>query len=219
MSFAPPSDPSPLPRKSRWRRLCRLALATSAAGALAFGTTNLHVLSATVGHRFEAASAPAEALVVLGARIHPDGRPFHMLVDRLDAALQLWRQGAAPRILLSGRGGGELGRDEVAAMRRWLEARGVPGEALVDDGFGLRTIDTMRRCRDVFGFRRVVVVTNEFHLARSVFLARQAGLDALGFGAPALVDYGLGTTVKNQGRELLARSAAWCEVFLLGRGR
>lgn len=193
-------------------------MATCAAGALAFGATNLHVLSATVGHRFDPASEPAEALVVLGARIHPDGRPFHMLVDRLDAALRLWQQGAAPRILLSGRGGGELGRDEVAAMRRWLLARGVPGEALVDDGFGLRTIDTMRRCRDVFGFRRVVVVTNEFHLARSVFLARHAGLDAVGHGAPALVEYGLRTSVRNQGRELLARSAAWCEVFLLGRG-
>lgn len=194
-------------------------MATFAAGALAFGATNLHVLSATVGHRYEVASAPAEALVVLGARIHPDGRPFHMLVDRLDAALQLWRQGAAPRILLSGRGGGELDRDEVAAMRRWLMDRGVPGDALVDDGYGLRTIDTMRRCRDVFGFRRVVVVTNEFHLARSVFLAQHAGLDARGHGAPELVDYGLRTTVKNQGRELLARCAAWCEVFLLGRAR
>lgn len=218
MSSDPASAPSPTPRKSRWRRLRRAAVACVAAGLLAFGATNLHVLSATAGHRFESDSEPAEALVVLGARIHPDGRPFHILVDRLDAALQLWRQGAAPRILLSGRGGGELGSDEVAAMRRWLEARGVPGEALVDDGFGLRTIDTMRRCRDVFGFRRVVVVTNEFHLARSVFLARHVGLDALGFGAPALVDYGLRTSVKNQGRELLARSAAWCEVFLLGRG-
>lgn len=218
MSSDPPSAPSRTPRKPRWRRLRRLAVATFAAGALAFGATNLHVLSATVGHRFDPAQQPAEALVVPGARIHPDGRPFHMLVDRLDAALQLWQQGAAPRILLSGRGGGELGRDEVAAMRRWLMARGVPGEALVDDGFGLRTIDTMRRCRDVFGFRRVVVVTNEFHLARSVFLARHAGLDALGYGAPALVDYGLRTSVRNQGRELLARSAAWCEVFLLGRG-
>jgi SanA protein len=191
-------------------------MAMSATGLLAFGATNLHVLSATVGHRYEVASAPAEALVVLGARIHPDGRPFHMLVDRLDAALQLWRQGAAPRILLSGRGGGELHRDEVAAMRRWLLARGVPGDALVDDCFGLRTIDSMRRCRDVFGFRRVVVVTNEFHLARSVFLARHAGLDALGFGATALVDYGVRTTVRNQGRELLARSAAWFEVLWEG---
>jgi len=186
-----------------------------AAGLLAFGATNLHVLSATVGHRVDAASAPAEALVVLGARIHSDGRPFHILVDRLDAALGLWQKGAAPRIVLSGRGGGGVGVDEVAAMRRWLMDRGVPGDALVDDGLGLRTIDTMRRCKDVFGFRRVVVVTNEFHLARSVFLARQAGLDALGCGAPALVDYSLSTQVKNQGRELLARCAAWCEVFLL----
>ncbi|MFO0450345.1 MAG: ElyC/SanA/YdcF family protein [Pseudomonadota bacterium] len=65
------------------------------------------------------ADAPAaDAIVVLGARIHADGRPYSLLVDRLVTAEDLWRHGKAPRIVLSGRGGGGVGDDEVAAMRR-----------------------------------------------------------------------------------------------------
>ena len=69
------------------------------------------------------ADAPAaDAIVVLGARIHADGRPYSLLVDRLVTAEDLWRHGKAPRIVLSGRGGGGVGDDEVAAMRRFLAA-------------------------------------------------------------------------------------------------
>ncbi|MFN9441482.1 MAG: ElyC/SanA/YdcF family protein, partial [Planctomycetota bacterium] len=65
------------------------------------------------------ADAPAgDAIVVLGARIHADGRPYSLLVDRLVTAEDLWRHGKAPRIVLSGLGGGGVGDDEVAAMRR-----------------------------------------------------------------------------------------------------
>ena len=65
------------------------------------------------------ADAPAgDAIVVLGARIHADGRPYSLLVDRLVTAEDLWRHGKDPRIVLSGLGGGGVGDDEVAAMRR-----------------------------------------------------------------------------------------------------
>ncbi|MCU0867748.1 MAG: YdcF family protein [Planctomycetes bacterium] len=207
---APPST-----GRRRWWR--RLLVATALLVLLAFGM-HAHVLASASGRVFAPESVPAaDCILVPGARIHADGRPFGMLVDRLQAAHDLFVRGKATRIVLSGLGGGGLGTDEVAAMRRWLEARGVPAAALVDDPAGLRTIDTMRRCRGELGMRSAIVVTNPFHLARCLFLAQHCGLDAHGVEAPLLFDYSTGTLVRNQGREVLARLWAWSEVFVLGR--
>jgi SanA protein len=208
--------PTAAARPSRRARMRRVLLAAGlSAAALVAGAAAAHqrVLAAAAPFVRAVADAPvAECIVVPGARIHPDGRPYSLLVDRLITAEDLWRHGKAPRIVLSGRGGGGLGEDEVAAMRRFLAARGVPDAAMLDDPLGLRTIDTMVRCRRVYGMRAVLVVTNPFHLARSVFLARSAGLDAHGVEAPYGHDYGVGTMLRNRGREALARVFAWCEV-------
>lgn len=176
------------------------------------------VLGSAAGRVFAPESVPtADCILVPGARIHADGRPFGMLADRLQAAHDLFVRGKAARIVLSGLGGGELATDEVAAMQRWLMARGVPAAALVLDPFGLRTIDTMRRCRGEFGMRSAIVVSNPFHLARCLFLARHCGLEASGVEAPMLADYSTRTLVTNQGREVLARLWAWGEVYVFGR--
>ena len=181
------------------------------------GAMHTHVVLAASPHTFAAADvSAADCIVVPGARIHADGRPFALLADRLAAAFELWRDGKAPRILLSGRGGGGLAVDEVASMRRWLLERGVPPPALVDDPLGLRTLDTMQRCRDVFGMRSAIVVSNPFHVARCVFLARSVGLDATGVAAPYLTSYSTVTMAKNRGREVIARVRAWLDVFVLG---
>ena len=199
------------------RRRRRWLLGGTALLALGIGGPNAHLLLASQGHVFALDAAPvADCIVVPGARILPDGRPYSMLVDRLVLARDLFAAGKAKVVVLSGKGGGGLAEDEVAAMRRWLVAHGVPAEALRDDPLGLRTIDTMRRCRDEFGMRSVLVATNGFHVARSVFLARQCGLDASGVAAAEGQNYSLGTRVKNVGREVLARAFAWCEVFVGG---
>lgn len=201
-------------RRRRWRWL----LGAIALLALGIGGPNLHLVLACQGHVVAPEAAPfADCIVVPGARILPDGTPYSMLVDRLALARDLFAAGKAKVVVLSGKGGGGLAEDEVGAMRRWLEARGVPASALRDDPLGLRTIDTMRRCRDEFGMRSVLVATNGFHVARSVFLARQCGLDACGVAAAEGHDYSLATRVRNVGREVLARAFAWCEVFVAGR--
>lgn len=210
---APPTA-GPHRRPRPWRRA--LALAAALLAAVVVGA-NAYVVQAASPHIVAAAEAtPADCIVVPGARIHADGRPYSLLVDRLVAAEALWRRGCAPRIVLSGRGGGGLGEDEVAAMRRFLAARGVPAAAMVDDPLGLRTIDTMVRCRDVFGMKSALVVTNPFHVARSVYLARRAGLDARGVEAPYGHAYSFGTMLRNRGRECLARVVACLDVHVHG---
>jgi vancomycin permeability regulator SanA len=224
---APPATAQPAsPLASPWRWCARAgrrrAVMAAAAllalvAALAFAA-HQQVLAAAAPFVRAVADAPAgDAIVVLGARIHADGRPYSLLVDRLVTAEDLWRHGKAPRIVLSGRGGGGVGDDEVAAMRRFLAARGVPDAALVDDPLGLRTIDTMRRCRDVYGVARALVVTNPFHVHRAVFLARSVGLAAHGVEAPYGHDYGTATMLRNRAREVAARVWAWCEVAVAGR--
>ena len=199
----------------RWRRRWLLiALGTFLLAGIAM---HEHVVRSAQDRIFDPASVPpAECILVPGARIHADGQPYSLLADRLAAALDLYRRGKATRIVLSGRGGGGVAVDEVAAMRRWLAARGVPADAMQDDVLGLRTLDTMQRCGPVMGVRSAIVVTNPFHLARSVFLGVQCGLDVRGVAAPYGYDYSTWTMCKNQGREVVARVWAWLDVFVFG---
>ena len=125
-----------------------------------------------------AGASGVEAALVLGAApIGPEGGPNRYFEYRLDAAALLWRAGKVRLLLLSGAPG------EPEAMRAGLVARGVPEAALrLDDG-GLRTRDSLQRARSLFGQTRLIVVSQRFHLARALYLARAGGLDAWGLEA------------------------------------
>lgn len=199
-----------------WRRRRRWLLAALGL-VLSVVAMHEHVVRSAQHRIYDAASVPlADCILVPGARIHADGQPYPLLADRLATALELFRRGKSTRIVLSGRGGGGLAVDEVASMRRWLSARGVPADAMQDDALGLRTLDTMQRCGAVMGARSAIVVTNPFHVPRSVFLGVQCGLDVRGVAAPYGCDYSAWTMCKNEGREVAARIWAWLDVFVFG---
>jgi SanA protein len=142
-----------------------------------------------------------EAAIVPGAYVFPDGTPSDLLADRLAAALALVRAGKVARVLVSG------GPDEAPAMRAWLRARGAG--RVDEDPAGLRTWATMRRAAAVFGVRDAVVCTQRFHLPRALYLARAAGLDALGLVADRATDR---ASAYNASREQIARMRAWLDV-------
>jgi len=152
--------------------------------------------------------------IVPGARVHPDGVPSAVLEDRLRAALEVYRAGKARRILVSGDHAAPE-YDEVNAMRRWLENRGVPPEDLFLDHAGLRTLDTMARAARVFEVDGAVICTQEFHLPRSVFLARRAGIDAVGLVADRRV---YTSRVANRVREFAAKSVSFMDSYVFGVG-
>ena len=103
-------------------------------------------------------------------------------------------------------------------MRAWLETRGVASEHLLLDGAGLRTFDSMARAAAMLDAtqRSVLVVTQDFHLPRSVYLARELGLDAVGVVAPANYRYPITLRQKNASRERVAQIVAWLDLRVLG---
>lgn len=190
----------------------------SAAALAALGLINGWVEwrgTAMMRGRYELARA--DAVIVPGARVYADGRVSVMLADRLDAALALYRDGTVPRILVSGDHGTPT-YDEVNAMARYLEARGVPPEHIFLDHAGFTTYDTLYRARAVFGVGRAIVVTQRFHLSRALFVASALGLPAEGMVADR-APYTARSLVRSNLREVGARVKAFAEVILHRRPR
>lgn len=117
------------------------------------------------------------ALVLGTAPIGPEGGPNVYFVRRLDAAAALWKAGKVKYFIVSGSG------EEPPAMRAGLVQRGVPAAAIYQDPAGYRTWDSVLRARDIYGQKRIVIVSQRFHLSRALFLARHAGMAAWGFEA------------------------------------
>jgi SanA protein len=151
----------------------------------------------------------AQAALVLGAQVKPDGQPSGMLADRIRAAEELYRAGRVDKLLLSG-DHGRVGYDEPGTMRRVMLADGIPARDIFTDHAGFDTWDSAQRAKRVFDVQSAVVVTQGFHMARALFDARRAGLKATGFTAD-LRDYGP-VLRKLELREAAARVKAVAEV-------
>lgn len=125
-------------------------------------------------------TARSDAIVVMGAAQY-DGRPSRVLRDRLDHALSLYRDGVAPRIVLTG---GKRPGDrftEAYAGYRYLGGRGVPAEHLVVVTDGSSTWDSLRAAERVLrrkGIGRVTLVSDGYHALRLRGIAGEIGLDA-----------------------------------------
>ena len=142
-----------------------------------------------------------DCILVLGCGIHPDGSPTPMLASRLARGAELYEAGWAERVLLSGDNSGES-YNELATMERVILELGVPQEALVMDHAGFSTYESIYRAKHEFGMQRVVIVTQEYHLYRALYLADALGLDAWGVAAAPRNDAGqIGRSL----REILAR--------------
>lgn len=120
-----------------------------------------------------------DAILVLGAGLQDDGSPSPMLGDRLLYAVELYHQGVAKRIVLSGDRAGEH-YDEVDAMAEYCLSKGVPKEAIVRDNEGFSTFETMVNYQESGG-GKVLVVTQKYHLYRALYVAQELKLDADGY--------------------------------------
>ena len=124
----------------------------------------------------------ADCIIVLGAGLRPDGKPTWMLEDRIKVGDELYKNHAAPKIIMSGDHGRES-YDEVNAMKKYAKSEGVPSKDIFMDHAGFETYDTMYRARDVFGAKKVIIVTQKYHLYRAMYAAKKLGLEAYGVSA------------------------------------
>ena len=193
-------------------RLLAAVLAIAFAVVLVFAGTNAAAILTTqddIVDQQAAASFDADAIIVLGASVYPDGTPSGILQDRLDDGIALYFAGAAPKIIMSGDNGTES-YNECWAMKQYAISQGVPSEDVFCDHAGFSTYETMYRARHVFGADRVVIATQTYHLYRAVYDAQGVGMEAI--GVPS--DYG---EYANQSwydiREVFARTKDFFQVL------
>ncbi|MBO7303217.1 MAG: YdcF family protein, partial [Clostridia bacterium] len=144
-----------------------------------------------------------DAIVVLGAGLRSDGTPSNMLEDRLKGAIELYKKGIAPKIILSGDCSGE-DYDEVSAMQKYCVDNGVADGDIVRDDNGFSTYETMENIVNKMGYKRIIVVTQKYHIYRSVYIARRMGAEADGFSTDYR-DYIFFAQRKRDVREFAAR--------------
>jgi vancomycin permeability regulator SanA len=147
-----------------------------------------------------------DCILVLGAGVRPDGTPSHMLEDRLRGAVALYKAGVSDVLLLSGDNSGE-DYDEVSAMVKYCLENGVPESAIVRDDIGFSTSESVYNTVKMLGYRNIIVVTQEYHLYRAMYMIKQMGAEADGFAT----DYrAYSMQIKRDVREYVAR----CKDFL-----
>lgn len=189
------------------RKQSRTFLTLAAGLAAVILVANLAVLAGGRGGKVEGA---VDCALVLGAGVRDDGSPSDVLRDRLDEALALYRAGRVERIIVSG-DHQTAAYDEPNAMRMYLEANGVAPRAVFMDHAGLDTYSSMWRAKHVFGASRIVVVTQQFHLARAVWCARALGMQAEGSPADRHLYRGIAWL---HVREVASRTKAFLDVTI-----
>lgn len=123
-----------------------------------------------------------EFAIVLGAGVKKNGKPGSFLKQRLDDSVDLYNKGIIKKVLVSG-DNGEKSYDEISAMNEYLVNAGIPQNKIFGDYAGFDTYSTMSRASKVFGIKDAVIVTQKFHLNRSVYLAQQKGINAVGYSS------------------------------------
>lgn len=191
-----------------WAGLCLLG------GALVFVGLNAWMVQRS---RSRVATVPAEvpvtplALVLGTSKTLASGRVNSHWKGRMDAAAALWKAGRIKHILVSG-DNRRADYNEPRDMRDGLVERGIPVSAITLDYAGLRTLDSVIRAQEIFGIHRCVIVSDDFHLPRAIWLADRRGMEVTGFHGPALP---WDLSGKSRTREWLARINATLEEWIL----
>ena len=174
-------------------------------GVLSVFLINSHVKSAAQERILtvdEAAQIPdVDCIIVLGCQVRDDGSLSDMLHDRLARGVELYHAGAAPKLLMSG-DHGQDDYDEVGAMKRFAIENGVASENVFKDHAGFSTYETMYRAKEIFQAKKVVIVTQEYHLYRAIYIAEQLGMEAYGVSSDLQTYRG---QTQRDVREVLAR--------------
>ena len=128
------------------------------------------------------ADEPKRVAIVFGARVWNDRTPSNSLYDRVLTGVELYRAGRVKKLLMSGDKTGE-NYDEPAAMKKLALELGVAESDIVLDNDGKRTLDTCYRAKEIFGVQKAILVTQDYHQARALYLCNSLGVDSIGITA------------------------------------
>jgi SanA protein len=200
-------------RKKLRKLLFASCLCAGLAAAAAAGVNEWMVRSTRTAVFTELSALPPNdvALVLGTGKQLRSGRENPHFRNRIEAAAALYHAGKVKHLLLSG-DNHVAGYDEPTDMAEALVDLEVPRSAMTLDYAGFRTLDSVVRAREVFGQRRVTLVTDDFHAARSVFLARHAGLEAVAFCSAKVSTR---ASVRSRVREVGARVKAALDIYVL----
>ena len=142
-----------------------------------------------------------DCIIILGAGIWGDS-PSPMLQDRLLQGIELYKSNVSSKIIMSGDHGREE-YDEVNVMKQYAIDNGVPSEDIFMDHAGFSSYESIYRAKEIFGAKKVVIVTQKYHLYRALHIANSLGLEAYGVGADPRQYVG---AMYREIREILARN-------------
>lgn len=128
-------------------------------------------------------NAGAEVIIVLGCGVKPDGSPSDMLRDRLLTAVDLYKNGAGKKLLLSGDSKNAEKYDEVGTMKRVCLSLDVPEEDIMTDTLGLSTFESIDRAKKIYEIKSAIIVTQKYHLYRAIYIAKSRGISTVGVSA------------------------------------
>jgi len=178
--------------------LCILCIsALTVINAVVKFTTADQMLSSSEAAKLE----NVDCILVLGCFVKENGQPSDMLHDRLRRGVELYDLGAAPKLLMSGDHGRES-YDEVAAMKQFAMDQGIRSEDIFMDHAGFSTYESIYRAKEIFQADKILIVTQEYHLHRALYIANRLGLEAYGVSSDYHTYYG---QMMRDLREVLAR--------------
>ncbi len=178
-------------------------------GACTVAGINIYIISYAKPYILteeDAKNLNKDCVIALGAQVLPDGTPCHQLYDRVEIASKIFLNGAGEKLLFSGDARIPEEYDEITAMKGVAEEFGVNEKDTLSDPAGLNTYKSMENLKNEFDFSSCVVVTQEYHIYRSVYIARKLGIDAYGVCSDPR---SYATILYNEAREMLARCKAF----------
>ncbi|MEI8131496.1 MAG: ElyC/SanA/YdcF family protein [Leptolinea sp.] len=167
----------------------------------------------SAGSRFPLGTAPVgKTAIVFGAGLYRDGSPSAVLRDRVQTAVELYKAGKVEKLLMSG-DNSTVNYNEPGAMQKYAIQLGVPEAAIVLDYAGRRTYDTCYRAKSIFGITEALLVTQDYHLPRALYICKMLGLNTVGISADRR-NYRLSTYVYWRIREIPATFTAFIDLFI-----
>ncbi len=159
---------------------------TGLLGASALLLANGHVKGSTADQILSPEQASeldgVDCIIVLGCLVKADGTPSDMLADRISVGVTLYQNGTSPKLLMSG-DHGQKEYDEVNVMKSCAIDDGVPSEDVFMDHAGFSTYESIYRAKEIFGAKKIVIVTQQYHLHRALYVANALGIEAYGVSA------------------------------------